>query len=307
MADTPAVASLAIPVPREAGATLSPTPVARALQLLWDDRGARVAIAFLALLALAAIAAPWLAPYDPARPLDPLLLGAAPPSRAHWFGTDVTSRDVLSRMLFGARISLAVATLATALASALGLLYGGIAGYAGGRVDGLMMRVVDACLAVPRVLLLITVLALWGAVDTRALVLLLGLTGWFAIARLARAEAAALRRREFVVAARALGAGPVRLFVRHVLPHAAGPVLVATAIAVGQVIVLEAGLSFLGYGVPQPTPSWGNIIRDGRESMGTTWWLTAFPGLALVLTALAANTVADRLRVALNPRQLHAP
>lgn len=307
MADTPAAASLAIPAPREAGAALSPTPVARALQLLWDDRGARVAIVFLALLALAALAAPWLAPYDPARPIDPLLLGAAPPSRAHWFGTDVTSRDVLSRMLFGARISLAIAALATTLASALGLLYGGIAGYAGGRVDGLMMRLVDACLAIPRVLLIITVLALWGAVDARALVLLLGLTGWFAIARLARAEAAALRRRDFVVAARALGAGPVRLFVRHVLPHAAGPVLVATAIAIGQVIVLEAGLSFLGYGVPQPTPSWGNIIRDGRESMDTTWWLTAFPGLALVLTALAANTIADRLRVALNPRQLHAP
>lgn len=307
MADTPAAASLAIPAPREAGAALSPTPVARALQLLWDDRAVRVAIVFLALLALAALAAPWLAPYDPARPIDPLLLGAAPPSRAHWFGTDVTSRDVLSRMLFGARISLAIAALATTLASALGLLYGGIAGYAGGRVDGLMMRLVDACLAIPRVLLIITVLALWGAVDARALVLLLGLTGWFAIARLARAEAAALRRRDFVVAARALGAGPVRLFVRHVLPHAAGPVLVATAIAIGQVIVLEAGLSFLGYGVPQPTPSWGNIIRDGRESMDTTWWLTAFPGLALVLTALAANTIADRLRVALNPRQLHAP
>ncbi len=307
MADTPAVASLAIPAAPEDGATLSPTPVARALQLLWHDRGARIAIAFLALVLLAALAAPWLAPYDPARPIDPLAFRAAPPSGAHWFGTDLTSRDVLSRMLFGARISLAVAALATTLASALGLAYGGIAGYAGGRVDGVMMRLVDACLAVPRILLLITVLALWGTVDTSALVLLLGLTGWFAIARLARAEAAALRQRDFIVAARALGAGPARVFVRHVLPHAAGPVLVAATIAIGQVIVLEAGLSFLGYGVPQPTPTWGNIIRDGRESLATTWWLTAFPGLALVLTALAANTIADRLRAVLNPRQLHAP
>lgn len=307
MADTPAVASLAIPASPTDGATLSSTPVARALQLLWRDRTARVALAFIASLVVAAVAAPWLAPHDPSRLLDPSAIRAAAPSRAHWFGTDLTSRDVLSRMLYGARISLAVAALAASLASALGLLYGGIAGYAGGRVDGVMMRLVDACLAIPRVLLLITVLALWGTVDARSLILLLGLTGWFAIARLARAEANALRERDFVVAARALGAGPARIFVRHVVPHAAGPVLVATAIAIGQVVVLEAGLSFLGYGVPQPTPTWGNIIRDGRESIATTWWLTLFPGLALVLTALAANTIADRLRAALNPRQLHAP
>jgi len=275
MADTPAVASLAIPASPADGATLSPTPIARALHLLWRDRPARIALAFLAILAVAAVAAPWLAPHDPARLLDPTAFKALPPSRAHWFGTDLTSRDVLSRMLFGARISLAVAAVAASLASALGLLYGGVAGYAGGRVDGVMMRLVDACLAIPRVLLLISVLALWGTVDARALILLLGLTGWFAIARLARAEATALRERDFVVAARALGAGPIRIFVRHVVPHAAGPVLVATTIAIGQVIVLEAGLSFLGYGVPQPTPTWGNIIRDGRESIATTWWLSA--------------------------------
>lgn len=307
MADTPTVASLAIPAAPADGATLATTPLGRALHLLWCDRAARLALTFLALLVLAAVAAPWLAPHDPVRPLDPSAFKAAAPSSAHWFGTDLTSRDVLSRMLFGARVSLSVAALAASLASVLGLLYGGIAGYAGGRVDGAMMRLVDACLAIPRVLLLITVLALWGTVDAPALIFLLGLTGWFAIARLARAEARALRERDFVVAARALGAGPTRIFVRHVVPHAMGPVLVATAIAIGQVIVLEAGLSFLGYGVPQPTPTWGNIIRDGRESIATTWWLTVFPGLALGFTALAANTVADRLRAALNPRQLHAP
>ena len=306
MADTPVVSSLAIPAVPAPNAPLSATPFARILRLLWHDRSARSALLFLAILLLSAIAAPWLAPYDPARPLDPVARAVAP-SVANWFGTDLTSRDVLSRMLFGARVSLAVAALAALLASGVGLLYGGVAGYAGGRIDGLMMRVVDALLAIPRILLLLTVLALWGTVDVRTLVVLLGLTGWFAVARLARGEAASLRNRDFVVAARALGAGPVRTFVRHVLPHAAGPVLVATTIAIGQVIILEAGLSYLGYGIPQPTPTWGNIIREGRESIASTWWLIVFPGLALIGTALAMNTVADRLRIVLNPRQLPAP
>ncbi len=306
MADTPVVASLAIPPAPDGGPPPTSTPVGRALQLVWRDRRARVALAFLVVLVLAAVAAPWVAPYDPARLLDPVALRSASPSRLHWFGTDPSSRDVLSRMVFGARISLAVAALAALLASVLGLLYGGIAGFIGGRLEGLMMRIVDALLAIPRVLLILTVLSLWSALDAKVLILILGTTGWFVVARLARAEAAALRERDFVVAARALGAGPLRVFVRHVLPHAAGPVLVATTIAIGQVIVLEAGLSFLGYGVPD-TSTWGNIIRDGRESFDTTWWMTVFPGLALVGTALAVNTVADRLRVALNPRQLPAP
>lgn len=276
------------------------------MQLVWQDRRARVALAFLAVLVLSAVAAPWVAPYDPARLLDPVALVSAPPSRLHWFGTDPSSRDVLSRMIFGARVSLAVAALAALLASVLGLLYGGLAGFVGGRLEGLMMRIVDALLAIPRVLLILTVLSLWSALNAKVLIVMLGTTGWFVVARLARAESAALRERDFVVAARALGAGPLRVFVRHVLPHAAGPVLVATTIAIGQVIVLEAGLSFLGYGVPD-TPTWGNIIRDGHETFDTTWWMTLFPGLALVGTALAVNTVADRLRVALNPRQLPAP
>lgn len=306
MADTPVVASLAIPPTPEGGPPLSSTSVRRALQLVWRDGRARVAFAFLAVLVLAAVAAPWVAPYDPARLLDPVALRSASPSRLHWFGTDPSSRDVLSRMVFGTRVSLAVAALAALLASVLGLLYGGIAGFIGGRLEGFMMRIVDALLAIPRVLLILTVLSLWSALSAKVLIVILGTTGWFVVARLARAEAAALRERDFVVAARALGAGPLRVFVRHVLPHAAGPVLVATTIAIGQVIVLEAGLSYLGYGVPD-TPTWGNIIRDGRDTADTTWWMTLFPGLALVGTALAVNTLADRLRVALNPRQLPAP
>ncbi|MEP7381911.1 MAG: ABC transporter permease [Gemmatimonadota bacterium] len=306
MADTPAVASIAIPVAPAAVPSAPRRPFPRVLQLMWRERTARLALLFLAVLLVAAIAAPWLAPFDPARLLD-TSAGAEAPSVAHWFGTDVSSRDVLSRMLFGSRISLAIATFSAVLASGLGLLYGGAAGFVGGRVDGVMMRLVDALLAIPRLLLLLTVLALWGSVGVRSLVMILALTGWFGVARLARVEASSLRRRDFVVAARALGATPWRVFVRHVLPHASAPVLVATTIAIGQVIVLEAGLSYLGYGVPQPTPTWGNIIRDGRDSIATAWWLTLFPGLALVGTALAVNTIADRLRAVLNPRQLPAP
>lgn len=306
MADTPAVASLAIAPMLPAAGGGGPRSFGQVLQLLGRDRGGRLAVLFLLVLALTAVAAPWLAPYDPTRPLDPVA-GAAAPSAAHWFGTDPSTRDVLSRMLFGTRVSLAVAALAALLASGAGLLYGGIAGYAGGRLDGTMMRIVDALLAIPRVLLLITILALWDVVGARALVLILGATGWFGVARLARAQAAALRTRDFVVAARALGTSPSRVFVRHVLPHAAGPVAVATTIAIGHVIVLEAGLSYLGYGVPQPVPTWGNIISEGKDSIDAMWWLTLFPGLALIFTAMAVNTVADRLRRALNPRQLPAP
>lgn len=307
MADTPAVASFAIPNAGDVRGAPSATPVARAVRALWSDGGGRTALGFAAVLVAAAVLAPLVTPFDPARPLDPVALRAIAPSSTHWFGTDLLSRDVFSRVVHGARISLAVAALAALLASGVGLLYGGIAGFAGGRVDAAMMRIVDALLAIPRVLLLLTVLALWGTVTTRALIVLLGLTGWFAVARLARGEAAALRVRDFVVAARALGASPARLFVRHVLPHLAGPVLVATTIAMGHVVVLEAGLSYLGFGIAQPTPTWGNIIHDGRETIATTWWLTLFPGLALVGTALATNTIADRLRAALNPRQLPAP
>lgn len=306
MADTPVVASIAIPPTPDPGGSGWSTPFRRVLQLLWNDRGARVALCFLGALASAAVLAPWIAPYDPARVLDAIKLKSVPPSAAHWFGTDETSRDVLSRMLFGARISLAVAALSALLSSVVGLLYGGIAGFLGGRLEGVMMRFVDAMLAIPRILFVMTILSLWGEIEAPMLVLVLGGTGWFAVARLARAEAAALRRRDFILAVEALGAEPGRVFVRHVLPHALGPVLVAATIAVGQVVVLEAGLSYLGYGVHAPTPTWGNIISDGRSTIATTWWMTLFPGLALVGTALAVNTVADRLRAALNPRQLPA-
>ena len=303
---TPVIASLSIPEPSNATPLAQGTRLSQAARALWQDRAARTALVCLAALVLAGVFAPLLSPYHPDVPLGINTLNLRPPSTAHWLGTDPTSRDVLSRMLYGTRVSLAIALLSALLASCMGLMYGGVAGYAGGALDSVMMRAIDALLSIPRVLLLITVLALWGNVSVFSLVLILGVTGWFGVSRIARAEAMAARTREYVTAARALGAGHVQTFVRHVLPHLVGPVLVAATISVGQVVILEAGLSYLGYGVPQPNPTWGSIIRDGRETLSTAWWLTLFPGIALVGTALAVNTLADRLRAALNPRQLPA-
>lgn len=307
MPETPATASLTIAAPSGVRATPGGARLAEGVRILLADAGARLAVGFLALLTAAALLAPWLAPYDPLAPLGIVELRLRPPSASHWFGTDPASRDVLTRMMYGTRVSLTIAVLSAFLAGVLGLMYGAAAGYSGGRIDSLMMRLVDACLAIPRTLVLLAVLALWGSVSIPAFVLLMGVTGWFGASRLARAEAMALRSREFVVAARALGAGHLHLLVRHIVPHSIPPVLVAATIAVSNVLVLEAGLAFLGVGIPQPNPTWGNIIRDGRETISTSWWLTLFPGLALIGTALAVNTLADRLRAALNPRQLPAP
>ncbi len=293
------------------------TPVAPALPppgvssrwraLLRHDRAARSAIAFLVALTLVALLAPWVAPYDPARQFDLVALKLQPPSAQHWFGTDLTSRDVLSRIIAGSRVSLSIAVLAVALTSLVGTTWGAVAGYTGGITDSVMMRVVDALLAIPRILLLLGIVALWGALSPTALILLLGLTGWFGVSRLVRAEVLLVREREFVSAARALGASASRIIVRHVIPQVLPPVIVAATLGLGNIIVIEAGLSFLGYGVPQPHASWGNILRDGREVIDRAWWLSVFPGVALAGTVLAINVVADRLRRALNPRQLPAP
>jgi peptide/nickel transport system permease protein len=185
----------------------------------------------------------------------------------------------------------------------MGLAWGAIAGFSGGLVDTVMMRLVDAMLSVPRVLLVLTVITLWPP-GVFSLVLVLGFTGWFGVSRLARAEALVIRQREFLVASRALGVSPLRLLVRHVIPHASGPVLIASTIAVGHAIVLEAGLSFVGVGVQPPTASWGTIIRDGWDTFAQTWWMTLFPGIALIGTSLAVNTIAGLLRTTFDPRQL---
>jgi peptide/nickel transport system permease protein len=207
-------------------------------------------------------------------------------------------------MLFGARISLSVAMLAVLLAATVGTAYGLLAGYAGGRLDAIMMRLLDACLAIPRVLLLVAVLSLWSPVPLVTLILVIGFTGWFEVSRLVRAEVLAVMQREYVLAARALGTPGLRIVWRHVLPNVLTPVLVAATLAVGNVIILEAGLSYLGIGARAPTASWGSIFFDGSDAFQATWWIVLFPGLAILITVLAFNTFGAALRDALDPHQL---
>jgi len=256
----------------------------------------------LAVFVMAAVLAPVLAPYDPAHQPDIIELRNQPPSAAHPFGTDPFSRDVLSRVMHGGRISLGVALLATLVSVTLGTAYGAASGYAGGITGSVLLRVLDALLSIPRVLLLIAVLAAWRDLPLIVFTLVLGMTGWYGLARLVRGQVLALKGQDFVVSARALGATRARIVFRHILPNVITPVIVAAALGVGHVIVLEAGLSYLGIGVRQPVPSWGNMIQDGSDQIAAHWWISAFPGLAIVLTVMAFNVLADALLSTLRPR-----
>jgi peptide/nickel transport system permease protein len=272
----------------------------RLLTRAFASPSGRLGVLVLAALSAIIIAGPWFLP-DPAVMPD-LLAGATPPGSAHLFGTDQLNRDILSRVVAGGRISLAVAALAVTLAVSLGALIGGTAGYYGGWVDGLLMRVVDGALAIPRLFLLLILVAVWEHMPVPALVLVLGATGWFSTSRIVRGELLRLREAEFVQAATALGAGPARIIFLHLLPNVAGPLLVAATLGVGDVILLEAGLSYLGVGVHPPTPSWGGMILDARSLLTTAPWASIFPGLAIVITVLAVNLIGDALRGALDPR-----
>jgi peptide/nickel transport system permease protein len=280
------------------------SPWRGALYRLRRHRLAWAALHVIATLGVVAALAPWLAPYPPAAQLDLIALRNLPPSLHHPFGTDFASRDVLSRVLYGARISLSVGLLSMLVSTTVGTIYGAIAGYYGGRIDELLMRLIDAGLAVPRILLLIAVLVLWGAVPLPALVLLLGLTGWFEVSRIARAEVRALMEREVVLAARALGARDREILWRHILPNALSSIVVAATLGIANVIIVEAGLSYLGIGVRPPAPSWGNMIQDGADQIATVWWVSLFPGLAMVVTVMAFNVIGDGLRDALDPHQV---
>jgi peptide/nickel transport system permease protein len=281
-------------------------PWGAALARLRRDAAGMMALRFLIFVAGVALFARWLAPYDPNRQLDIIELASRPPSMAHPFGTDIYSRDVLSRVVHGTRISLSVACLAVLVSVTVGAAYGSIAGYVGGRAEAVMMRVIDALLSIPRILVLLAIFALWGRVSLAALVLVLGLTGWFLTSRLVRAQVLSLKTEEMVVAARALGARNRRILWRHILPGVTSTVVVAATLGIGNVIILEAGLSFLGVGVQAPAASWGNIISDGSSNVAGLWWMSLFPGLAIVLTVMAFNIIGDALRDALDPREIQA-
>jgi peptide/nickel transport system permease protein len=277
------------------------SPPVEVLRAAWSLPRGRAGLVFLGFLVILAAAGPSLLP-DPFRQFDLLELASTPPSVLHPFGTDQLSRDVLSRVVSGARVSLAVAALAVALSLTLGAGVGLAAGYWGGAVDAVLMRIVDAALAVPRLFLLLLVLAVPERVSLGALILLIGTTGWFTTSRLVRAETLRLREETFVRAAEALGASRRRIIGRHLLVNTAGPLLVAATLGVGDVILLEAGLSFLGLGVRPPTPSWGGMILDARQVLEAAPWVGIFPGVAITLTVLATNLVGDACRDVFDPR-----
>ena len=264
----------------------------------------RVAAGILLALAVVAVLAPFIARYSPETQLDIVNLKGRAPSSAHLFGTDRYSRDVFSRVLHGARVTLSVATFAVILSAIIGTLYGLVAGMAGRALDAVLMRTLDALLSIPRLLFLIALLALWNPVPLVGLILVLALTGWFDVARLVRAETLSVRERDYVLAARSLGASHVRIIRRHVYPNVTVPVIVSTTLAVGNVIALEATLSFLGIGAQEPNASWGTMFHEGVVDLSGMWWLALFPGLAMVLTVVAFNVLGDALRGALDPRQL---
>jgi len=267
----------------------------------WRRSGGWLGVVVLVGMIAVALVGPLALP-DPASQPD-IVAGAQPPSLAHPFGTDVLSRDVLSRVVSGARISLAIAALAVTLSLVLGATFGLVAGYWGGWVDAVLMRLVDGALAIPRLFLLLLLVTVWDRLTIVPFVLVIGATGWFGTSRLVRAEVLRIKSEPFVQAAQALGAKPARIVRRHLLPNTAGPLLVAATLGVGNVILLEAGLSFLGVGgVRPPTPSWGRMIFEGKSVLATAPWTSIFPGVAIVVTVLAVNLIGEALRDHLDPK-----
>jgi peptide/nickel transport system permease protein len=250
-------------------------------------------------LAVLAILAPVIAPWDPHRPDIRKML--AEPSAAHPLGTDQLGRDVLSRMLYGSRVSLAVGFVSVGIATAIGIGLGSLAGYRGGLTDAVVMRLVDLMLVFPRFFLLLAVLAfLTPSIWT--IMVVIGLTGWMGVTRLVRAEFLTLKEREFVVWSQAIGASGMRVVWRHILPNAMGPVLVAMTLGIPAAILTESGLSFLGLGVQPPFATWGNILNEGKEVIEIGWWLSLYPGLAILVTVLSYNLLGEGIRDALDPR-----
>ena len=251
------------------------------------------------LLFILSFLAPYLTPYSP-DDLDAYHV-LLPPSSQHWLGTDELGRDVLTRIIFGARVSLKVGFVAVGIAAFIGTIAGLFAGYYGGWVDQLLMRFVDIMLCFPTFFLMLAVIAMLEP-SIWYIMIVIGLTGWMGVARLVRAEVLSLRERDFVLAARAIGASDLRIIFRHILPNALSPVIVTATLGVAGAILTESALSFLGIGVQPPTPSWGNMLTAGKDYLEFAWWLSLFPGLAILVTVIAYNLVGEGLRDALDPR-----
>ncbi|OGR89767.1 MAG: peptide ABC transporter permease [Elusimicrobia bacterium RIFCSPLOWO2_01_FULL_60_11] len=256
------------------------------------------AVMMLLLIALAA-AAPWISPANYAD--QNLTERLSPPSARHWLGTDDLGRDVLSRMLWGTRVSLVVAFVAVGISTFFGTLVGLIAGYFGRWADAILMRFVDILLCFPTFFLILMVIAFLEP-DIVNVMIVIGVTSWTGLARLVRGEALSLRERDFILAARALGASNSRVLFVHLLPNVAAPIVVSATLGVGGAILTESALSFLGLGVQPPDPSWGNMLSAGKDYIYFAWWLSVFPGLAILTTVMAFNLFGEGLRDALDPR-----
>jgi peptide/nickel transport system permease protein len=261
----------------------------------------RLGLVLVGAMFLAALLAPWITSYDPLS-IDAGAMALAPSTR-HWLGTDGLGRDLFTRVLYGARVSLVLAVLAALVSLTIGTAVGSIAGYVGGRTDDVLMRIVDAGIALPRVFFVLIPLALWEQASWTMLVPILGATVWFPLSRVVRAEVRSLKARAFVGAAEGLGLSGVDVVRRHILPHLAGPIAVAATLTVGQIMLLEAGLSYLGLGVPAQWPSWGKIIFDGQPYLLTAPWIALLPGLALVTAVLAFSILGDGLERTFQPER----
>lgn len=251
------------------------------------------------LLFIVAALAPLISPFDPNEIDRNSIL--EPPGGAHILGTDDLGRDVFSRMVYGSWISLAVGFVAVGIATIIGIIFGALSGYYGGWTDRIIMRFVDIMLSIPTFFLILAVIAFIGP-SIWNIMIIIGLTSWMGVARLVRAEFLSLKEREFVLAARAIGAGDMRIIFSHIMPNSMSPVFVSAVLGVAAAILVESALSFLGLGVQPPTPSWGNILTLGKDNIEIAWWLSVFPGLAILFTVLAYNLVGEGLRDALDPR-----
>jgi len=274
---------------------------------LWQDawvklRKNRLALrglAVLVILCVVSLLTPWIAPYGYEE--QDLILGATPPSAEHWLGTDIFGRDMLTRIMYGGRVSLTVGFIATGVALIIGVLWGAIAGFAGGRVDAVMMRIVDILYALPFMIFIVLLMVVFGR-NIFLLFFAIGAVEWLTMARIVRGQVMALRKQEFVEAAYSLGLSQWIIIRRHIIPNTLGPVIVYTTLTIPSVMLLEAFLSFLGLGIQPPQSSWGLLISYGVETMEEFPWLLIFPGLTLSLTLFALNFLGDGLRDALDPR-----
>jgi peptide/nickel transport system permease protein len=250
-------------------------------------------------LFLVAILAPLISPYNP-NDIDRKHV-LMPPDKHHLLGTDDLGRDVLSRMIWGARISLAVGFVAVGIACVIGIVLGALAGYYGDWVDRVLMRFIDIMLAIPTFFLILAVIAFIGS-SIWNIMIVIGITGWMSVARLVRAEFLSVKEREYVIAARALGASDLRIIFNHILINSMAPVLVSAVLGIASAVLLESVLSFLGIGIRPPTPSWGNILTLGKDNIEIAWWLSVFPGLAILVTVLGYNLLGEGIRDSIDPR-----